>query len=250
MYIFRDRVAIVTGATAGIGEATTRRLIASGATVVALARDRARGEALAEELGGRMRFLAGSVTDRDAVGECVDLARTLGGPQILVNNAGIDYNHDVLEADEEDVRRVFETNVFGALWMLQEAGAVMARAGSGSIVNVSSRLASVAIPEGSIYSATKGALLALTRGAAIDLAPRGVRVNAVAPGLVGTQMVDDWLAAQPNAEEFRRQRTSSIPQGRLASVGEVAAVICFLASDESSHITGASIPVDGGYTAT
>jgi NAD(P)-dependent dehydrogenase (short-subunit alcohol dehydrogenase family) len=245
-----DRVAIVTGATVGIGAATTRRLVGLGASVVAMARDRARGKRLADEFDGRVRFLPGSVTDREAVKGCVELARRLGGPHILVNNAGVDYNDDLLEATEEDVRRVFETNVFGALWMLQEAAAVMARAGSGSIVNVSSRLASVAIPKASIYSASKGALLALTRGAAIDLAPLGVRVNAVAPGLIATQMVEDWLDAQPDREEFRSRTTSAIPQGRLGTVDEVAELICFLASDHSSHITGASIPVDGGYTAT
>jgi NAD(P)-dependent dehydrogenase (short-subunit alcohol dehydrogenase family) len=100
----------------------------------------------------------------------------------------------------------------------------------------------------SIYGASKGALLSLTRGAAIDLAGRGIRVNAVAPGLTATPLFDEWVSAQPGPESFR-EKVAAIPQGRVGTPEDVAAAIVFLASDEAAHITGASLAVDGGYTA-
>jgi NAD(P)-dependent dehydrogenase (short-subunit alcohol dehydrogenase family) len=133
--------------------------------------------------------------------------------------------------------------------MLQAAGRVMARGGGGAIVNVSSRLASIGVPTMSVYSASKGALLALTRAAAVELAPQGIRVNAVAPGMTRTSLFEAWLAAEPDREASLGRVLGGIPQQRLAEPGDVAAAIAYLASDESGHVTGASLPVDGGYTA-
>jgi NAD(P)-dependent dehydrogenase (short-subunit alcohol dehydrogenase family) len=116
-------------------------------------------------------------------------------------------------------------------------------------VNVSSRLASIGVPGMTIYGAAKGALLSLTRGAAVELAPRDIRVNAVAPGLTATSMFEEWVASLGEAEPELARITRSIPQGRVGRPEEVAAAITFLASDEAAHITGASLPVDGGYTA-
>lgn len=121
--------------------------------------------------------------------------------------------------------------------------------GRGSIVNVTSRNASVGVPTMSLYAAAKGALLALTRTAAIEWARSGVRVNAVAPGLTRTPLITTWLEAQPDPEAFEKQVVLTIPQGRMATPEDVAQAILFLASDESAHITGISLPVDGGYTA-
>ena len=244
-----DKVAIVTGASAGIGAAIAHRLVSEGARVVGVGRRAGPGAELVEALGGkeRARFVTGSVAEGSTVREAVDAAIDWDGPQVLVNNAGVDHIGSVLDTPAGEVREVFETNFFGALAMLQAAGREMADRGGGSIINLTSRLASIGVPTMALYGASKGALLALTRGAAVELAPFGIRVNAVAPGQTRTPLTEAWLAqhAGPAAEAA----LAGIPQRRFGDPEEVAAAVAFLAAGESAHITGASIPVDGGFTA-
>jgi len=237
------KVAIVTGGTSGIGEATVRLFVEEGARVVIVARHASgRGD-------GNTRFVAGDVVDKRTAQAAVDAAEEWGGAEVLVNNAAMDWTSSVLETSEDDVRRVLDTNFLGCLLMQQAAGAKMLERGRGSIVNVTSRTASVGVPTMGLYAAAKGALLALTRTAAIEWARHGVRVNAVAPGLTRTQLVRTWIDDQPDPAAFEKQVVSTIPQGRMAEPEEVASAILFLASDESKHITGISLAVDGGYTA-
>ena len=236
------KVAVVTGGTSGIGMATVRLFVDEGARVVVVARHE----------GGTVegtRFLAGDVSDQATAKAAVDAAEEWGGVDVLVNNAGIDWTGGVLDPSPDDARRVLDTNFLGCLWMLQAAGAKMLARGRGSIVNVTSRNASVGVPTMSLYAAAKGALLALTRTAAIEWAAQGVRVNAVAPGLTRTPLISTWLEAQPDPRAFEKKVLSTIPQGRMAEPEDVARAILFLASDESTHITGISLAVDGGYTA-
>jgi len=237
------KVAIVTGGTAGIGQATVRLFVEQGARVVIVARHASGGG------DGSTRFVAGDVVDRRTAQAAVEAAEEWGGADVLVNNAAMDWTSSVLETSEEDVRRVLDTNFLGCLLMQQAAGAKMLDRGRGSIVNVTSRTASVGVPTMGLYAAAKGALLALTRTAAIEWARQGVRVNAVAPGLTRTQLVRTWIDDQPDPAAFEKQVVSTIPQGRMAEPQEVASAILFLASDESRHITGISLAVDGGYTA-
>jgi NAD(P)-dependent dehydrogenase (short-subunit alcohol dehydrogenase family) len=244
------KTAIVTGASMGIGQAIARRLHAEGAELVLVSRGREAGERFASELGERAHFLAGSVTDPAVADQAVEAAAQRGGVDVLVNNAGLDLAQDFLETDEDDARRIFETNVFGTLWMLRRVARELSESGrGGSIVNISSRLASIGVPTMVVYGASKGAVLALTRGAAVELAPLGIRVNAVAPGMAATPMFKTYIAEQTDGEDTRRRVVAAIPQGRLAEPEDVAAAVAFLAADESAHITGASIPIDGGYTA-
>ncbi len=237
------KVAIVTGGTAGIGEATVRLFVEQGARVVIVARH-ASGHG-----DGSTRFVAGDVVDKRTAQAAVDAAEEWGGADVLVNNAAMDWTSSVLKTSEDDVRRVLDTNFLGCLLMQQAAGAKMLERGRGSIVNVTSRTASVGVPTMGLYAAAKGALLALTRTAAIEWARQGVRVNAVAPGLTRTRLVRTWIDDQPDPAAFEKQVVSTIPQGRMAEPEEVASAILFLASDESKHITGISLAIDGGYTA-
>jgi len=237
------KVAIVTGGTAGIGEATVRLFVQEGARVVIVARH-ASGQG-----DGSTKFVAGDVADRRTAQAAVGAAEAWGGVDVLVNNAAMDWTGSVLETSEDDVRRVLDTNFLGCLLMQQAAGAKMLERGRGSIVNVTSRTASVGVPTMGLYAAAKGALLALTRTAAIEWARQGVRVNAVAPGLTRTQLVRTWIDGQPDPAAFEKQVVSTIPQGRMAEPEEVASAILFLAGDESKHITGISLAIDGGYTA-
>jgi len=243
------KAAIVTGATSGIGLATAQRFVEEGARVVVAGRDRARGEAVARELGERGVFAAGDLRRDATADELVATAlERFGGLDVLVNNAAVDHAAPLLDVPPEDVRAVVDTNLVAALRMLQAAGRAMRERG-GTIVNVTSRLAVAGVPTMAVYGAAKGALLTLTRAAAVELAPLAIRVNAVAPGFTETPLLAAWLAGQDDPAAARAQACAGIPQGRTATPREVADAILFLASDEASHVTGASLAVDGGYTA-
>lgn len=244
----QGKIAVITGATSGIGSATARLFAREGASVVLVGRRTEAGEKLAAELGARGRFKATDLTREGAAAEVVEFAEAFGPLNILVNNAGIDFAAPLLDSSVSDVRQVFEVNLFSALWMLQAAARSM-RGRGGSIVNVTSRTAQVGVPTMSVYGASKAALAALTRAAAIELAHEGIRVNAVAPGLTMTPLVEAWLSKQADPQAFRAEVEATIPQRRLATPEEVASAILYLASDEASHVTGASLAVDGGYTA-
>ena len=245
---FSGQVAVVTGGTAGIGAETVRRLVAEGARVVLVGRSGERAAALVAALGERASFVAADLTD-DGSAEAIvaEALRRHGRLDVLVNNAAMDHTGDLLDTPLAEVRALFELNVFGAIAMLQAAARAMLPDG-GSIVNVSSRLASVGVPTMSLYSASKGALLALTRAAAVELAPT-IRVNAVAPGMTRTPLFEAWLAEQQDPVRTERETVASVPQQRLAEPADVAAAIAFLASRDAAHVTGVSLPVDGGYTA-
>jgi len=243
--------AIVTGATAGIGAAIARAFVREGARLVLVARQREPGEQLVRELGREDAcFVAGDVADSSTAGAAVDAARErFGRLDVVVNNAGIDLSSTpLLETRETDARRVLDVNFFGALFMIQAAMPSLSERG-GSIVNVTSRLATVGLAGSAVYGASKGALLSLTKAAAVELAPSGIRVNALAPGLTETPLVDAWLARQDDPTAFRRSVVDTIPQRRLATPEEVASAAVYLASADAASITGACLAVDGGYTA-
>jgi meso-butanediol dehydrogenase / (S,S)-butanediol dehydrogenase / diacetyl reductase len=224
---FDRAVAVVTGGASGIGQACTQLLETSGAQVhvVDLAADPPR-----------------DVTDRDALDA---LAAGLDRLDVLINAAGvITENRPVDELAVEDFRRNFDVNVLGTFQACQALGPLL-RANGGAVVNVASQAALVSLPSQAAYSASKGAVAALTRSLAIDWAEHGVRVNAVAPGFTITPMTEAFFENQT----FVQAATKRIPLGRLLRAEEIAAAIVFLASPLASAVTGVVLPVDGGWTA-
>ncbi|MFN8186076.1 MAG: SDR family oxidoreductase [Gaiellales bacterium] len=247
-----SKVAIVTGATEGIGRAIGEAFVREGARLVLVARRPGPGRELVAALGeDRTVFVAGDVGDPDTADRAVEAAlERFAGLDVLVNHAALDLSGvPLFETTREQAREVVEANVFGSLWMLLACGRAMAERGGGSIVNITSRLGLVGMSGSAVYGATKGALHALTRGAAVEWARLGIRVNSIAPGLTDTSMIRVWVDAQPDPAAFRRRHEESVPQGRFADPGDVASAAVYLASDESRSVTGASLSVDGGYTA-
>ncbi|MGO1948286.1 MAG: SDR family NAD(P)-dependent oxidoreductase [Mycobacteriaceae bacterium] len=254
-------VALVTGATSGIGVEIARRLVRDGFCVVVTGRDAGRGAAVAQELaapdGARVTFIRADLTDDGAAQALVEAAVSeFGRLDVLVNNAAIDHTDDLVETPASTVRHVFETNAIAPLTALQAAARQMRRQNAagdgngGAIINVTSRLAHIGVPTMAVYSAAKGAVRSLTTAAAVELAPDNIRVNAVAPGMTRTPLFDEWLAGQDDPAATEKRVGEEVPLGRVAESADVAAAVGYLASDGAGYITGTTIPVDGGYTAT
>ena len=246
---FAGRVAVVTGGTRGIGLAAARQLADEGARVIVTGRDPDRGAAAADAIPGG-RFLAGDVRLATHCEHIVaeTLAR-FGRLDVLVNNAGVIYrNRTVDRLTEAEWDETFEVNVKGAFLMTRAALPAL-RASRGTIVNVASYVGLVGFAGAAAYAASKAALVNLTRSLALDHAREGIRVNAVCPGSVETDMIHAAWQAFPDPAVARKAWEEKHPLGRIATADEVAAAILFLASDEAGFITGAALPVDGGITA-
>jgi len=242
------KAVVVTGATSGIGLVTATRLHAEGACVLATGRDLDRGRRLAESLGDGLRFLGADLTEPGAPDAVVDACHSsFGSLDAVVNGAALDHTDELVSTPMADVRRVFDINTFAVIAMIQAAARLMDH--GGSIVNITSRLAVAGIPTMGVYAASKGAVQSLTLSAAVELAPRGIRVNDVAPGMTKTPLYDTWVAGTPDPAQSEREVLSRIPLGRLATPDDVAAAVAYLVSDDAQYVTGTTIRVDGGYTA-
>lgn len=245
------RVALVTGSTSGIGVAISQKLVADGFSVVVTGRSEERGTQVAEDLGDSAHFIRKDLLKPGAPEALVEeTVSHFGRLDVVVNNAAIDHTNSLLDVTPHEIETTFAHNTFAPMNLLIAAAKVMKTRGEGgSIINVTSRLASIGVPTMGIYSASKGAMLAFTRASAIDLAPFNIRVNAVAPGMTRTPLYEEWIAGLDNPEEKAAEVASAIPLGRIAEPHDVAAVVAFLASPEASYLTGISVPVEGGYLA-
>jgi NAD(P)-dependent dehydrogenase (short-subunit alcohol dehydrogenase family) len=241
-----NKVAIVTGGGSGIGKGIAVAFAREGAKVAIAGRDPGKLDRTAKEIGAACLPQRADVSKADEIRKLVEAALArFGGIHILVNNAGILLPGTAESHTEEEWDQIFDINVRG-LWMLSRAVLPhMRAAGVGSIVNVASVLSLVAARNRVAYSASKGAVLALTRAMALDHAPEKIRVNCICPGIVETEMVARFSLD----EAARKQRVAMHPTGRFGQPEDIAEAAVFLASDESSWITGTALPVDGGYTA-
>lgn len=243
-----SKVALVTGAARGLGAAVCQWMINAGATVVAADIDSIHVQNRADELGERASFVELDVTSEQSWDSAVSgIMQKFGRIDVLVNNAGLVWIAPLVDTSLEDYHRLVAVNQTGPYLGMRAVLPVMMKAGRGSIVNVSSMNGIRGMPGESIYSATKHAVIGMTRSVALEVAELGIRVNAVCPGAMDTPMleeVDLGAAGMTTAEAL----APLVPFKRLASAAEVAEVVGFLASDASSYCSGAEFVADGGWT--
>jgi NAD(P)-dependent dehydrogenase (short-subunit alcohol dehydrogenase family) len=242
-------VALVTGATSGIGRAAALALADAGWWVAAHGRDADRGAAVAGALGDRGTFLAADLNADGAPDRLVADATSAGGPlDLLVNNAAVHQLATVTELDPDDFDALMATNVRAPV-LLARAAIRSMRGRGGTIVNVSSEAGLVAVPGQVAYNVSKAALIMLTRSIAVDHAVDGVRAVSVCPGTTRTALVDRAIASAPDPGAHEAALAESRPARRLGTPEEVAAAIVYAASPEASFMTGTELVIDGGYTA-
>ena len=244
------KVAIVTGAARGIGAAIARKFAAEGASLGLIDIDAEALAAFAIELEGEGATLItaeANIGERSSVEAAVAVVKArYGRVDVLVNNAGINVFADPLELSDEEWRRCMAVNLEGAWHMIRAVLPGMIAAGQGSIVNIASTHAFSIIPGTFPYPVAKHGLLGLTRSLAVDYAPQGVRINAIAPGYIETDKVKDWLAEFPDPAAARDRVEGLIPLRRIGTPEQVAHAAVFLASDEAAFSTGSVLTMDGG----
>lgn len=246
------KVAIITGSGSGIGKASARHFAQEGAKVLVADWNSEKGERVASEIresGGDALYCHADVSKaRDVaavVGTAID---NYGRLDVLLNNAAIQILSKLTDTREEDWDRIQSVNLKGVFLGCKYAIPVMIRSGGGSIINMASVLGFVGDPDLAAYCAAKGGVIALTKTAALTYGPQGVRVNCICPGDVDTPLVQDYFNKAPDPKTLRAEISSKYALRRIASPDEVARVAAFLASDDSSFVTGSTIVVDGGLT--
>lgn len=245
---FSGKVALVTGGTSGIGKATAIEFARAGAKVVLSGRREKEGAQVVAEinrLGGDAAFVRADVAKDEDVKRMVHFTvDKFGKLDVAFNNAGVEWTGPLDQATETEYRRIFDINVWGVLNSMRHEIPAMLKNGGGAIVNTSSVAGHVGLPQVSVYIASKHAVEGLTKSVALEFAKQNIRVNAIAPGVIATEMFDRFAG-----EGFRDQIVSSVPVGRVGGGEEIAAAVLYLASDTAKFTTGASLVVDGGFVA-
>lgn len=243
------KLALITGASKGLGKAMALALAGSGASIALVSRDAGKLRDVEGEIraaGGQAAVFLANVADEENVrGLEAEISRQLGRVQILINNAGINIRKNLIDFSLEEWRSVLDTNLTSVFLMCRAFVPHMRGTGYGRILNMTSIMSHVSLPGRSAYSSSKAALLGLIRALALELAPEGVTVNGISPGPFGTEMN---LPVMQNPEA-NAQFLSSIPVGRWGKVEEIGALACYLCSDAAGFITGTDILIDGGWVA-
>jgi NAD(P)-dependent dehydrogenase (short-subunit alcohol dehydrogenase family) len=253
---FENKVVLVTGGTSGIGRATALAFAREGASVVVSGRRKLEGSetvTLVEKAGGKGLFVQSDVSDEAQVKALVEtVVHHFGRLDIAFNNAGTEGTPGpLIESTVEQYTRVFDINVKGVFLSMKYEIPAMLKTGGGSIVNTSSVLGHVAMPNMSLYNATKHAVLGLTKTAALETAKQGIRVNSVSPAVIETEMFERFAGKGTPGEAERRAHLDAMhPIGRIGKSEEIASAVLYLSSPGASFITGQDILVDGGLTAT
>jgi len=245
---FEGKVVLVTGGTSGIGKATAIEFARAGAKVVVSGRREKEGTEVVNEIkevGGEAAFVRADVAkDADIQAMVQFTVDKFGKVDVAFNNAGVEWTGSLDQATEAEYRRVFDINVWGVLNSMRHEIPAMLKNGGGAIVNTSSVAGHVGLAQVSVYIASKHAVEGLTKAVALEFAKQNIRVNAVAPGIVATEMFDRFAG-----DELRDQIISSVPVARVGAADEIAAAVLYLTSDAAKFTTGTSLVVDGGFVA-
>lgn len=248
---FADKTVLVTGGGGGFGAAVCERFAAEGASVLVADIDADAAGAVAARIGGRARAARVDVASSDDVAEAVAAATAaFGGLDIIVNNAGIVHPRvPAAEMDEATYTRVMDVNLKSVFLFARHGVPALAARGGGVIINVASTASLKPRPGNVVYGVSKAAVVAFTKGLAVELAPQNIRVNAILPVASRTQLLLDYVGKDGDVEAELARIAALIPLARLGQPADMAAAITWLASDDAAFVTGAALPVDGGWTA-
>jgi NAD(P)-dependent dehydrogenase (short-subunit alcohol dehydrogenase family) len=246
----KGKIGIVTGAGSGIGRACAITLAREGARVTLVGRRKDRIEEVAREIGDLAVAIPADISKTSEIHHLIDqTVSQFGGLTFLLNNAGVLHAGNAEQITEDQWDDTFNVNV-RAVWLLSRAALPhLRKAGGGSIINMASTLGIVGARNRAVYAASKGAVLQLTKSMAIDHGHENIRVNAICPSFVDTELTANAIAKVDDPIRFRQEKIVAHPIGRLGRPEDIAGLAIYLASDESSWVTGAALPIDGGYLA-